>query len=221
MTHQLMFEKSLWDKGIELIAGLDEVGRGALAGPMVVGAVILRRADLLRVYDLLTNNDIRPENPSFLKYVQIKDSKMLSPKKRGDLSSFIINNCLCYSIFQISNNEIDKLGISACTQVAFSGVIKSLSIKPEHILTDAFAVKEFPQFVQTNIKKGDRLSLSISAASIVVKVFRDNLMIKLAENKNYKAYEFDRHKGYGTRLHLEKITQYGTSNIHRKSFIHI
>jgi len=214
MFTNLDFEKSLWEKGIDLIAGVDEVGRGALAGPMVVGAVILKPQELTRVYKLPKDNDV----PSL--YIQIKDSKLLSAKKRAVLSDFIIQNCLCYSVFQVSNKEIDSLGLSACTQKAFSGAIKSLKIKPEHVLTDAFPIKEFPQTIQTNIKAGDRLSLTISAASIVAKVFRDSLMCDLGKQEKFKVYGFEKHKGYGTRLHKEKIAQHGISNMHRRTFIH-
>lgn len=219
----LKYEKSLWDKGIDLIAGVDEVGRGALAGPLVVGVVILKIEDLMRVHNLLTNNDIRNQNKEKIKrspYLQIKDSKLLSPRKREELSAFIIQNCLCYSVFQVSTQEVDSYGISACTQKAFFGAVKLLKIAPEHILTDAFPIKAFPQAIQTNILSGDRVSITISAASIVAKVFRDSLMCNLGKLPDYTNYEFARHKGYGTKLHIEKIVQHGISNLHRKTFIH-
>ena len=220
----LRYEKSLWDKGVDLIAGIDEVGRGALAGPMVVGAVILRAEDLQRVHRLLTDNDVELVKKTFPKhlspYRQIKDSKLLLPKKRKELGDFIIQNCLCYSVFQVSAQEIDTLGISACTQKAFLGVVKSLKVAPDHILTDAFPVKALPQTIQTNIVSGDRASLTISAASIIAKVFRDNLMCNLGKLPDYANYEFAKHKGYGTKLHFEKLTQHGVSNLHRQTFIH-
>lgn len=209
----LKYEKSLWDKGVDLIAGVDEVGRGALAGPMVVGAVILKASDFVTpsTSEKHTNNDI---------YKRIKDSKLLSPKKREELSAFIIQNCLCYSVFQVSAQEIDSYGISACTQKAFFGAVKALKVAPDHILTDAFPIKVFPQAVQTNIMSGDRASLTISAASIIAKVFRDNLMCHLGKLRGYANYGFEKHKGYGTKLHMENIVQHGISNIHRKTFIH-
>ena len=224
MPTNLDFENSLWKKGIDLIAGVDEVGRGALAGPMVVAAVVLQPKDLIRVYNLYINNDVEDANPteqSTAEYTKIKDSKLLTPKKRGELSEFIIHNCVCYSIAQVSNGQIDTLGISACTQITFSGAVKSLKYKPEHTLTDAFAIREFPQTVQTNIKTGDRLSISISAASIVAKVFRDSLMCEYGKLPEYQAYAFERHKGYGTKLHKERLVAYGLSNLHRKTFIHL
>ncbi len=213
----------MWDRGIELIAGVDEVGRGALAGPMVVGAVILKPADLFQVHKLLTNNDVEdayPDRPKIEKYLEIKDSKLLSAKKREELNSFILQNCLCYGVFQVENTDIDTKGISACTQIAFSGAVKSLSICPEHILTDAFPIREFPQAIQTNITSGDKLSITIAAASIVAKVFRDKLMCDLGKLPNYAMYGFEKHKGYGTKLHFERLAGYGVSAIHRRTFIH-
>lgn len=222
--NNLQFEKSLWDRGVSLIAGVDEVGRGALAGPMVVCALILKQDDLYKVHDLLTNNDIKDGNPEsqekYKLYLQIKDSKLLTPKKREKLNAFILKNCLCYSIYQVNNQEIDALGLSVCTQKAFSGAVKSLNTKPEHILTDSFAIKDIPQVVQTNIKSGDRLSITISAASIVAKVFRDKLMCDLGKTPEFAIYDFAKHKGYGTKLHFEKISQHGISKIHRRTFIH-
>jgi len=222
--NNLQFEKSLWDRGVNLIAGVDEVGRGALAGPMVVCALILKQGDLYRVHTLLTNNDIGSTNPNDIKkhklYHQITDSKLLTPIKREVLSEFILKNCLCHSIYQVTNHEIDTLGLSACTQKAFSGAVKSLIPKPEHILTDAFAIKDFPQIVQTNITAGDRISITISAASIVAKVFRDKLMCDLGKTPEFAMYDFSKHKGYGTKLHLQKISQHGISSIHRHTFIH-
>jgi ribonuclease HII len=219
MVDVLKYEKSLWDKGIDLVAGVDEVGRGALAGPMVVGAVILNVTDLKELD--YTNNDISKRNGGFKEYLQIKDSKLLSAKKREELSAFIIQHCVCYSVFQVSEKEIDSLGLSACTQKAFFNAVKSLKIAPEHILTDAFSIKNYPQTIQTNIISGDRVSLTISAASIVAKVFRDKLMCDLGKLPNYASYGFEKHKGYGTKMHMESIVKNGISDLHRKTFIHL
>ncbi len=222
--NNLQFEKALWDKGVSLIAGVDEVGRGALAGPMVVCALILKQNDLLRVYELLTNNDIGKDSPEEQEkhktYLQIADSKLLTPKKRDVLNDFILKNCVCYSIYQVTNQDIDDLGLSVCTQKAFSGAVKSLTPKPEHILTDSFTIKDFPQVVQTNITAGDRASMTISAASIVAKVFRDKLMRDLGRTPEFAMYDLAKHKGYGTKLHLQKISQHGVSALHRTTFIH-
>ena len=218
--NRLSFEHNLFNKGVELIAGVDEVGRGALAGPMVAGAVILDKNVLLRVHEILTNNDVVPaEVQELQKYTLIKDSKLLTPKKREGLAGFIKSVCVSWSVFQISPQEIDTYNIPSCTQKAFYGVIKGLSVQPDHILTDAFRITAFPELIQTNIVGGDNLSLTIGAASIVAKVFRDSLMTKLSTDLTYACYEFHRHKGYGTKLHFAKIAQYGISPLHRKSFI--
>lgn len=214
MPTNLEFEKALWTKGVELIAGVDEVGRGALAGPMVVGAVIFKVGDLQQLYTSYRNNDV--SSP----YSQIKDSKLLTSKKRAELSAFITQNCLCYSVFQVSPQEIDTLGLTRCTQKSFSGAVSSLKIKPEHVLTDAFPIKAFSQAIQTNIQAGDRLSLTVSAASIVAKVFRDNLMCDLGRAPDYACYGFEKHKGYGTKQHIDSIVAHGISNVHRRTFIH-
>lgn len=250
----LSYEKSLWDRGVCLIAGVDEVGRGALAGPMVVCAVILDKQKLKEAYqtykDVLEqiiqinniNNDIRSfKNNEVLKliknlknkkeydekkhnqlinYLGIKDSKQLTPNKRTEIAKFIKQVCISYSIYEISNNHIDNMGISACTQKAFYESVQRLKVAPEHILTDSFPINKYPKNIQTNIKHGDRVSITISAASILAKVYRDNLMIKLGGNPKYKIYEFEKHKGYGTKLHIQKIKEYGISNLHRRSFIH-
>lgn len=257
----LIFEKSLWDKGIELIAGVDEVGRGALAGPMVVCAVILKTKELKELYEIYketldqpnftqqftyTNNDVSPltfndipkalktlknqlkntfkkgsENNKVLNYINIKDSKELTPKKRLEISEFVKNSCVEYSIYQVSNKEIDKLGISKCTQIAFYKVVQNLKTKPEHILTDSFPINNYPANIQTNIKHGDKKSITISAASILAKVYRDDLITKIGENSKYAPYNFKKHKGYGTKEHLQKIKEYGLSDLHRQSFIHL
>ncbi|MBU0649694.1 ribonuclease HII [Patescibacteria group bacterium] len=219
----LDFEQALWGRGVDLIAGVDEVGRGPLAGPLVVGAVIFHAQDLHQVYQLLTNNDVKKaeNNGKEGSYLQIKDSKLLSAKKRERLSQFIIQEAACYSIYQIDNREIDAQGISACTQQAFTQVVKQLALPPEHILTDAFPIKKFPPSVQTNIKRGDRLSLTIAAASIVAKVFRDKLMCDFDSLPEYGLYGFAKHKGYGTKLHLEKIAAHGLCDLHRRTFVHL
>ncbi len=218
--NRLSFEHNLFNKGVELIAGVDEVGRGALAGPMVSGAVILNKTALIRVHEILTNNDVAPvADQELQKYTLIKDSKLLTPKKREVLANFIKSVCVAWSVFQISPQEIDTYNVSICTQKAFYGAIKELSTQPNHILTDAFRIPAFPEYIQTNIIGGDNLSLTIGAASIVAKVFRDSLMTDLSADPVYACYEFHRHKGYGTKLHFAKIAQYGISPLHRKSFI--
>ncbi len=202
------FEIALWQTGIDYIAGVDEVGRGSLAGPLVVGAVILNKQHLL------TNSDVAPE--IFELYAAVDDSKKLSPRKREQLAKFIKNQAMAHAIFEIPPHEIDKFGIAQATQNAFFGSIRQLAIKPQHILTDTFAIKEYPEQIQTNIIKGDQKSITIAAASIVAKVYRDNLMVEY--HKIYKNYCFDAHKGYGTKRHKEAIEKYGPCDLHRKSF---
>lgn len=207
----LDFEKKLFDKGISHIAGVDEVGRGPLAGPMVVSAVVM---DLNKIFEIFNkiNNDVVLEKL----YSRINDSKKLSEKARVELSAFIKDNCLTYSIIEISNTELDLIGIGSATQKAFFNSIKGLNIDPEHIFTDAFAIKNISKEKQTNIIKGDSRSISIAAASIVAKVYRDNLMNEYA--KKYPEYMFNKHKGYGTKIHRDAILKYGPCDIHRRSF---
>lgn len=225
MKHNLAFEQALWNKDIQIIAGVDEVGRGALAGPMVACAIILNPVHLNALVgenqgeeNPAENNDVSSETIEV--YKQIKDSKLLSPKKRAFLSEFIKEHCIGWAVFEVSNREIDKQGIAHATQTAFAGAVEGLMIKPEFILTDAFAIKKYSDQIQTNIISGDRKSLSISAASIVAKVYRDNLMVQLSKRQEFNHYGFEQHKGYGTRLHLANIQAFGISNLHRISFIH-
>ncbi|MBW6441804.1 ribonuclease HII [Patescibacteria group bacterium] len=248
------FEKKLYSKGIKYVAGIDEVGRGPLAGPFVVSAVIL---DLEKIFsndfqeyvnsivlinNKLSNNPISKgrnrekskkeigeetieindvQNKDDLKqkvdqYIQIRDSKKLTPRKRNILSDFIINEAISYSIEVFEPGEIDKLGVSKLTQKAFFQSIKNLKIKPQYLLTDMFEVAKITKQHQTNIVNGDDKSISIASASIVAKVFRDEIMIKMHEK--YPNYGFDKHKGYGTKMHMEALQKHGICEIHRKSF---
>ncbi len=199
----LAYEKKLWSRGVKKVVGIDEVGRGSWAGPVVAAAVIFSRA-LPKTF-----NDV-----SDLK--KIRDSKLLTPKQRDTLSEVIKKHCAYYSVSEISLKRINRWGIGKCSQYAFRKAIKELPIKPEHILIDAFYVKYIGKKKQTPIIKGDQKCFSIAAASIIAKVHRDNLMKKL--HKKYPKYRFDKHKGYGTKLHQEKINKYGLSEVHRKSF---
>lgn len=204
----LEFEKKLYSQGIKLIAGIDEVGRGPLAGPMVVGAVILDLNKVFRNYDV--------EYGKYASYKFIDDSKKISDTKRRFLSKFIIKECISYSLYEVSPRELDLKGVARITQEAFSGAINTLKTKPEFILTDTFEIKQFPKQVQFNIIKGDTKSISIAAASIVAKVYRDDIMIKYATK--YPGYGFEKHKGYGTKAHFDAIYEHGPCEIHRKSF---
>lgn len=196
ITPTLNYEKSLWKNGYEFVCGIDEVGRGCFAGPVVVGAVIF------------------PKNCELLK--DVADSKLLRPKVRQNLELIIKERAVAWAIAEVSVFIINKVGIGKATQVAFRKAIKSLQIKTDYVLVDGFKVKQFSQRKQKAIIKGDQLCFSIAAASIIAKVYRDDLMRKLHEK--YPNYGFDKHKGYGTKEHQNAIKRYGLSKIHRKSF---
>ena len=218
------YERKLYNDGIKYIAGIDEVGRGPLAGPFVVSAVIL---DLEKIFgrdfeeliEKLKINDIRcreKDNNKELLYTQIKDSKKVTPKKRDILADFIKNEAISYSIEVFGPEEVDKYGVSQITQLAFFKAVKDLEVKPQYVLTDTFEVKKITKEEQINIVKGDNKSISIAAASIVAKVYRDNIMVEM--HKKYPIYGFDRHKGYGTRYHMDILRSQGPCEIHRKTY---
>ena len=218
MNYLLEYESQLWESGINLIAGVDEAGRGPLAGPMVVSAVILRKealetvkAEILgtRNYDVSLDEWVR-------QYTSINDSKKLTEKRRDELYEFIINEAISYSIEEISREEVDTKGISVGVQKGFWNAVNNLETSAEHVLTDYVHIKRLANNCQTNITKGDGLSINIAAASILAKVYRDRLMCKYA--LKFPEYGFERHKGYGTEYHLEAIEKYGPCEIHRKTF---
>jgi len=188
-------EKLLWRKNKNLIVGLDEVGRGAFAGPLVAAAVIL---------------------PRNFKSKGIRDSKLLTPKKRQIFNAHIIENALIYSISEVSIGYINKRGVGEATHKAFRDCLKKLKGKFDFVLVDGFKVKDFDKNKQKAIVHGDNISISIAAASIVAKVYRDNLMVKL--HKKYPEYNFLCNKGYGTKHHRDALKKYGLCKIHRKSF---
>jgi len=218
MNYLLKYESQLWKKGIRLIAGVDEAGRGPLAGPMVVCAVILKK-EALEIVEMeifgVRNYDVSLDK-SVGQYMSINDSKKLTPKRREELYDFIINEAISYSIEEISQKEIDTKGISAGVQKGFWNAVNNLGIPPEHVLTDYVHVKNLASDYQTNITKGDSLSINIAAASILAKVYRDKLMCEYA--LEFPKYGFERHKGYGTKYHREAIEKYGPCKIHRRSF---
>ena len=190
------YEQQLWEKGLEFIAGVDEVGRGCFAGPVVAAAVIL---------------------PSdFHATDKINDSKKLSPKVRVELSKIIKENALAFSISEVSVEVINDVGIGKAAQQAFVNAIARLKIKPDHILIDAFMIQALQKGNQTAIIHGDGISISIAAASIIAKVYRDELMQKLP--KDYNIYDFFTNKGYGTKKHRDAIGKYGLCDLHRTSF---
>lgn len=196
VTATLQIEKRLWSKGYNLVCGVDEVGRGSFAGPVVAGAVIFPPYSQI------------PEG--------IADSKLLKPRKREKLAEQIKESAQFWTIAEINANIISKVGIGRATQMAYRKTIRNLEIKPDFILIDAFYIKQINKKKQRAVKDGDKICTSIAAASIIAKVYRDKLMKKLA--KKYPEYGFGKHKGYGTRFHQETIRTYGLSKIHRTSF---
>ena len=188
-----MHEKLLWKRNILRVAGVDEVGRGAFAGPLVAASVIL---------------------PEKFKRNGVKDSKLLSPHKREILSKYILENSLAYSISKVNTAFINKYGVGKATHKAFLDCLKK--IKFDFVLVDGFKIKDFDTRLQKPIIHGDNISVSIAAASIIAKVYRDNLMRKL--HKKYPQYNFLQNKGYGTKFHREAISKFGLCRIHRTSF---
>lgn len=185
------YERTYLGQGYKYIVGIDDVGRGPLAGPVVAGAVIL---------------------PGYISLID--DSKKLTPEKRDNLAKVIIASAADYGIGQASVEEIDEIGVHKASFLAFSRAIDKLK-KADFLLTDGLNWKEAP-LPNLNIINGDAISCSIAAASIIAKVFRDKLMTNL--HQKLPEYRFDLHKGYGTKLHLKMLQEHGISQIHRKSF---
>ena len=186
-------ENELYESGIKYIAGIDEVGRGPLVGPVVTAAVILPR-------------DFYDE--------RINDSKKLTEKKRELLYDVIMENAVSVGIGISSEDVIDEINILEATKKAMIEAVNNLSVKPEYLLIDA--VKLNIDIPQISIIKGDAKSESIAAASIVAKVTRDRMMIEL--DKIHPEYDFKHNKGYGTKKHIEAIEKYGIIKEHRKTF---
>lgn len=196
------FEKPVWKKGFKAIAGVDEVGRGSFAGPVVAGCVVFS-----------------PE-VKIPKEIVINDSKLVSPKRRLIASDWIKGNAISWGIGEGSVAQINKFGIKKATEIAFRKAIKKVS--PDYLLIDAFYipyVKGLRRKNQMAIVKGDTKSLSIAAASIIAKVYRDKLMTALSKKPKYKKYKWGKNKGYGTRLHRNAIKKYGITKYHRKDFV--
>lgn len=200
MTSQ--YDALFWQEGVKYLAGIDEVGRGPLAGPVVASAVILNPAK---------------------KIYKADDSKKLSGKKRNQLAPRIKEKALAWAVAEASVEEIDTLNIINASFLAMKRAIDQLKIKPEFILVDG---RDFPMFQYREegeplkgkpLVKGDSISVSIACASIIAKVYRDNLMIKMAQK--YPQYGFENHKGYAAKSHLDAIREYGPCPMHRKKFI--
>ena len=188
------FEKDLINKGHKRIAGVDEAGRGAFAGPIVGAAVIL---------------DININIPG------INDSKKISEKKRELLYEEIIINCLAYSVSIYDNTRIDEHGVGKINELVLFESVQKLNIKPSFVLIDGFKI-DMQDIPSKQIIKGDQLSLSIASASIIAKVTRDRIMRDY--DSKYPLYGFAKHKGYGTKLHRDMIAKFGVCPIHRTSY---
>jgi len=189
----LKYERKLYKEGINLIAGVDEAGRGPLAGPVVAACVIL---------------------PKGLTIKGLNDSKKITPKKREEYYQIINKKALGIGIGIINAKKIDKVNIYQATILAMQEAIAKCRVKPEHLLIDAMKLDlDIPS---TSIIHGDEISLSIAAASIIAKVTRDSIMIEM--DKSHPEYGFKTHKGYATKKHLANIKQYGITSEHRLSF---
>jgi ribonuclease HII len=194
----LEFERALWAQELRYVAGLDEAGRGAWAGPVVAGAVILpTRED---VCDSLKG---------------VRDSKELTPERRADLAPRIRECVVAWGVGESSAAEIDEIGILPATRLAMARAISMLVKETDHLLIDALFLPD-EDTPQTALIKGDQRSLSIAAASILAKTHRDAWMVNCEDE--FPQYGFARHKGYGTEFHQECLREFGPSAIHRKSY---
>ena len=194
MEHMLFYEKKYYEN-YEYICGIDEAGRGPLAGPVVAGAVIL---------------------PKGLKIPYLNDSKQLSAKRREELFDIIMEKALAVGVGAASPERIDEINILQATYEAMRQAVAELKVKPQILLNDAVYIPGL-NLPQEKIIKGDAKSLSIAAASVIAKVTRDRMMV--AYDEIFPEYGFAKHKGYGAKAHIEKIQSIGPCPIHRRSFI--
>jgi ribonuclease HII len=202
----LKYERAFWRDGYERVAGLDEAGRGALAGPVVAAAVILPAAESMRNWK---------DSNLFRAIARANDSKLLTGRMREALFEPICRTALCFGTGAASPLEVDLLNVLRASHLAMHRALEALAPAPDALLLDALVLPEIP-LPQLGIIHGDALALSIAAASIVAKVTRDRLMREL--DAEYPAYGFARHKGYGTPEHLAALREFGPSPIHRLSF---
>ncbi len=191
---KLKYERELTDVGFKYICGVDEVGRGPLAGPVVCAAVIMPLDDIIEGVD---------------------DSKKLTPKKRACLAEKISEKAIAYAICRVEPQVIDSINILEATKLCMKNAVESLEVKPDFVITDGNMTLDI-QAQQKSIVKGDYYSYSIGAASILAKVYRDNLMDEY--DAVYPEYAFAENKGYGTKKHIDGILSAGLCPIHRKSF---
>ena len=191
----LEYENNAYNKGYNLVCGVDEAGRGPLAGPVCAAAVILPKGHIIE---------------------GVNDSKKLTEKKREELYDVIKNEAFAYSIAFADEKEIDDINILQATYLAMKRAVEGLNAKCDYALIDGNRMPPLEIDGETVIK-GDAKSASIAAASILAKVTRDRLMLEYAEK--YPEYQFEKHKGYGTKLHYEMLDKFGPSEIHRQTFL--
>ena len=192
-------ETTLITSGIKVIAGVDEAGRGPCAGPLVVASVILK-------------------DPFAPELSKVRDSKELSEKLREELFDVVIEQAIAYSIIEISVEEIDSFGLHKSNLEGMRRAVNSLAVTPEYVLTDGYAIEGLA-IPNLAVWKGDQVAISISAASILAKVYRDREMVKL--DIKYPGYGLAKHKGYITAAHTKALGELGVTDIHRKSFANI
>ena len=193
---KLKIERELLSKGYRYIVGVDEVGRGPLAGPVVCAAVVMPLDEELLIEG-------------------VDDSKKLSEKKRETQSTLIKERAIAYTIVEVSEKIIDEINILEATRLGMKQAVEGLSVTPDVVLTDGNMTIDIP-FKQHSVIGGDALSYSIGAASIIAKVHRDHMMDEYA--KEYPAYAFEKNKGYGTAVHIQAIKEQGLCPIHRRTF---
>ena len=189
------FDKEVKKEGYSVIAGVDEAGRGPLAGPVYACAIIMKEDNIIN---------------------EVNDSKKLSEKKREELYDIILENAVCYSVASVDEKTIDEINILNATMLAMEKAIEGLSVKPDLVLIDGNQNKNISANNRTVIK-GDALSYNIAAASVIAKVSRDRYIREMAEK--YPEYGFEKHKGYGTKDHMAILREIGPCEIHRKTFL--
>jgi ribonuclease HII len=196
MRCTLKHENALRKTGLRLIAGIDEAGRGPLAGPVVAAVVIL---------------------PDGFRHPLVDDSKKLTPEHREEVYSYLIAGAvIAWAVASVEHDEIDRINIHRASHEAMRRAVEALATLPEHALIDGRPVRPFP-VPHTALVKGDALSKSIAAASILAKVTRDRIMVRM--DAEYPVYGFAQHKGYATEMHLERLKTHGPCAIHRKTFL--
>ena len=194
-----MIEEKLIAAGMSTIAGVDEAGRGACAGPLVVAATILK-------------------DPKSVALKEVRDSKELTAQKREELFHLVISESISYAIIEISPTEIDSIGLHKSNLEGMRRAIHALKTEPQYILTDGYRIDGLSA-PSLAVWKGDQVAITISAASILAKVHRDRIMDKLDEQ--YPGYGFAAHKGYVTRSHEKSLSELGVSEVHRRSYANI